>query len=53
MNKERNIETLEFEIAKLEDLIFEYHDHKISVKKIEALKAKKLRYEEQLAVLQE
>jgi len=51
MSKERDIEILEFNIAKLEDLIFEYHDKDISQKKIDALEAKKIRYEDQLAAL--
>ena len=52
MSKERDIEILEFKIAQLEDLIFEYNDHNISVKKTDALTAKKERYEAQLAILQ-
>jgi len=52
MSKERDIEILEFEIAKLEDLIFEYNDHNISQLKIDRLQAKKGRYEAQLAILQ-
>jgi len=53
MSKERDIEILEFKIAKLEDLIFEYNDHNISQKKTDALIARKERYEGQLAVLEE
>ena len=52
MSKERDIEILEFKIAKLEDLIFEYNDHNISQKKTDVLIAKKGRYEDQLAALQ-
>lgn len=52
MSKERDIEILEFRIAKLEDLIFEYNDHNISQKKTDTLIAKKERYEAQLAALQ-
>ena len=53
MSKERDIEILEFKIAQLEDLIFEYQEHGISIKKTEALEAKKQRYEDQLVILQE
>lgn len=52
MSTERDIEILEFKIAQLEDLIFEFNDHNISVKKREALETRKQRYEDQLAVLQ-
>ena len=52
MSKERDIQILEFEIAKLEDLIFEYNERNISKKKREALEAKKLRYETQLAAIE-
>jgi len=51
MSTERDIEILEFKIAKLEDLIFEFNDHNISQKKTEALEARKLRYETQLAAI--
>jgi len=52
MSKERDIQILEFEIAKLEDLIYQYQEHDISQHKIDKLIAKKAKYENQLAVIE-
>ena len=51
MSKERDIQILEFEIAKLEDLIYEYQEHDIPQIKTDKLIAKKTRYEAHLATV--
>ena len=51
MSKERDIEILEFKIAKLEDIIYECLDHNISQIKIDKLTDKKTKYENQLAII--
>jgi hypothetical protein len=52
MSKEKDIRILEYRIADLERKILLYEERDISVKKIDALKMKKLKYETQLEEIQ-
>lgn len=52
MSKERDIEILEYKIAELEIKITNFEKYNISVKKKQDLELKKLKYEDQLAELQ-
>jgi hypothetical protein len=52
MSKERDIQILEHKIADLDEKIIKYNEFGISNKKIERLELMKLKYEDQLAEIE-
>lgn len=52
MSKERDIQILEHKIAELDNKIINFEKYKISEKKIDDLKMRKLKYQTQLEELQ-
>ena len=52
MSKDRDVEILEYKIAKLEEKIANFQRFDISEKKIENLRVLKLKYESQLEEIQ-
>lgn len=52
MSKERDIEILEYKIAEIDKKLAEFDEHNISDKKKQNLEILKLKYEDQLAEIE-